>query len=103
LPIANVTAGRIETEILLTDRFGNLQLAATAADLDAAGLASGTRLEVQSRPATYCSTFAQIPQGELGLLPDAFGKLQLVVDRGSAANVLGLVPGQVVMITSGRR
>jgi S-adenosyl-L-methionine hydrolase (adenosine-forming) len=100
LPTANVAAGRIESEVLLTDRFGNLQLSATTADLDAAGLAPSMRLEVQGRPATCCSTFAEIPQGELGLLPDAFGRLQLAVDRGSAAQVLGLIPCQIVTITS---
>lgn len=100
LPTAAVAAGRIEAEVLVVDQFGNLQLAATAADLDEAGLAVGARLEVQARPATCCATFAEIPDGQLGLLPDAFGHLQLAVNRGSAAQLLGLIPGQPVTITA---
>jgi S-adenosylmethionine hydrolase len=107
-PVAQVSAGRIESEVLTVDRFGNLQLAATTTDLDVAGLAPDARLEVQvevqvevqGRPAIRCTAFAEIPPGELGLLPDAFGRLQLAVDRDSAAQVLGLVPGQLVTITA---
>lgn len=100
LPMATVTAGRIEAEVLLADRFGNLQLAATVADLDTAGLATGARLEAHARPAVCCLTFADIPQGGLGLLPDAFGRLQLAVNQGRAARLLGLRSGQVVTVTA---
>ncbi|MGH8900150.1 MAG: SAM hydrolase/SAM-dependent halogenase family protein [Egibacteraceae bacterium] len=100
LPIATVTGGRIEAEVLLVDRFGNLQLAATVADLDTAGLATGARLEVHARLAVCCLTFADIPQDGLGLLPDAFGRLQLAINQGSAAQALGLLPGQTVTITA---
>jgi S-adenosyl-L-methionine hydrolase (adenosine-forming) len=99
LPTAIVSIGRIEAEILLEDRFGNLQLAATLDDLDAAGLVPDARVHVQARPAVCCTAFAEIPQGELGLLPDAFGRLQLAVNQGSAAQLLRLLPGQVVTIT----
>ncbi|MGH8885983.1 MAG: SAM hydrolase/SAM-dependent halogenase family protein [Egibacteraceae bacterium] len=100
LPTASVAAGRIEAEVLLVDRFGNLQLAATVADLAAAGLAPGARIRVHARSATCCATFAEIPEGELGLLPDAFGRLQLAVNQGSAAQVLGLLPGQTATVTA---
>jgi len=99
LPTATVAGGRIEAEVLLADRFGNVQIAATAADLAAAGIVVGARLEVQALPAVCCEAFAEIPQGELGVLPDAFGRLQLAVNQGSAAQVLGRAPGQVVAIT----
>jgi S-adenosyl-L-methionine hydrolase (adenosine-forming) len=98
LPTANVTVGRIEAEILLADRFGNLQLAATVADLDAAGFVAGSRVRIRARPAVCCTAFAEIPQAELGLLPDAFGRLQIAVNQGSAAAALGLLPGQTALI-----
>ncbi|MGH3923684.1 MAG: SAM hydroxide adenosyltransferase, partial [Pseudonocardiaceae bacterium] len=100
LPVAAVTGGMIEAEILLADRFGNLQLAATVADLDTAGLVLGSRLRVHARPAVCCATFAEIPEGGLGLLPDAFGRLQIAVNQGSAARLLGLRPGQTVTVTA---
>lgn len=100
LPTARTSAGRIEAEVLLADRFGNLQLAATTADLDDAGLKPGAAVVVNARRAVCVRAFAEVAEGELGLLPDAFGRLQLAVNRGSAARALGLAVGEVAAIAA---
>jgi S-adenosylmethionine hydrolase len=95
LPSPRITKDRLDTEVLLVDRFGNLQLAARPADLDNAGL--GHHLTVNDQPATRCETFAEITT--LGVLPDAFGRLQIAVNNGSAARLLRLGPCDTVKIT----
>ena len=93
LPVARRTAvSAVEAEVLLVDRFGNLQLAATPADLPA------TVLRVNGHPAVRCEAFAEIPPGVLGVLPDAFGRVQVALDRESAARLLGARPGDVLTI-----
>ncbi len=96
LPAARVAAGVLEAEVLTVDRFGNLALGAGPAELDAAGFLPGQPLTVNGHAATRCATFAEI--AELGVLPDAFGRAQLAVNRGSAARALGLRPGDVVRV-----
>ncbi|MGH8906791.1 MAG: SAM hydrolase/SAM-dependent halogenase family protein [Egibacteraceae bacterium] len=96
LPGPRLSAGRLDAEILLADRFGNLQLAASPADLDMAGLRLGQRLTVNGQPATRCETFAEITG--LGVLPDAFGRAQVAVNQGSAAQLLHLRPGDTISI-----
>jgi len=45
-PVVSVGAGRLMAEVLGVDRFGNVQLAATADDLQAAGLAAAPRVRI---------------------------------------------------------
>jgi hypothetical protein len=99
-PEAAVEKGQVATEVLGVDRFGNLQLSATSEDLDAAGLAGLARIGVAARGGTWTApraeTFAQVPEGALGLIQDSSGRLALVVNRGSAAESLGLLAGDPV-------
>jgi len=104
-------AGRLtvlRAEVTWVDRFGNVQLAARAADLagapdgpsavrvadgGAGGAGSG---DLALRP---IAAFSDLAQGELGLLVDANGFLALVVNRGSAADRLALRSGSHVELT----
>jgi S-adenosylmethionine hydrolase len=84
---------------LWVDRFGNVQLAAQPAD--AVGAALGTELEVigaVSHRVRRVLAFAELGPGELGLIVDANGHLSVVCDRQSAATVLGVQAGDVVMV-----
>jgi S-adenosylmethionine hydrolase len=98
MPVAKVTGAALETEVLTVDRYGNLQLAASTADLDAAGAAEGRSLRVNGAPAVRCQSFAAIPSGLVGVLPDAFGHLQVSANRASAAERLGAGPGDAFRI-----
>jgi S-adenosylmethionine hydrolase len=114
-PVLEVGEASLRAEVLWVDRFGNVQLAATAADGRAVGAVPGCRVEVEvatggpeegaSRrvPARMVRAFAdlagaQTAAPELGLLVDANGRLALVCDRSPAATVLGVRSGDVVVV-----
>ena len=85
--------------MLTVDRFGNVQLFATVADLTAAGLDSGVvRIGVrdQSVPSTVGATFADVPLGDVVLFIDSARHVALAVNGGDAATTLDLRPGDDV-------
>lgn len=88
-PHVEVTSGRIHADILTIDHFGNLQLAATAGDLRAAGLEPGDSITVSAggpeSGAAVGRTFADVPLDALVLYPDAVGHIAVAVNSGSAA------------------
>jgi S-adenosylmethionine hydrolase len=75
--------------VLALDHFGNVQLGATLADLGA------TVAEVRAGDATarVGRTFTDVAAGELLAYEDAQGALALAVNRGSAAQRLGVAAG----------
>lgn len=97
VPEAAVAAGRLEAEVVAVDRFGNVQLAATADDLDAIGLGHDHRLRLRMDEVTVeaalGTTFADVPLGALLAFVDSAGLLAVAVNGGSAANRLGIAPG----------
>jgi S-adenosylmethionine hydrolase len=102
LPAAGVEPGRIDAEVLGVDRFGNVELSAAPNDLERAGLTGRTRLEVVARGATtrvrFAATFGDVAEGEFALIVDSFDRLAVVLNRGSAAEALGVEPGDSVGI-----
>ena len=91
-PAVHFGPDEVRAEVLSVDGFGNVQLAAT----DLGGLAGAVR--VQDGPATVGRTFADVPDGELVVLPDSAGYVAIAVNRGSAAARRGVEPGDVVEI-----
>lgn len=102
LPRASVEPGSIDGEVLSIDRFGNAQLSARLEDLDAAGLGASSQLLVTagewSTRVRRVATFGDVVEGEFGLIIDSTGWLALVVNRGSAAEELGLSVGDPVTV-----
>ena len=92
LPRAEVTAGVVRATVIGVDRFGNLQLSARAAELPADG-----RIELRGSSGTALAqrvaTFAHVSAGELAVVIDSWGWAAVVVNLGSAADLLGLAPG----------
>jgi S-adenosyl-L-methionine hydrolase (adenosine-forming) len=94
LPKPRIVAeqGELTTEVLGTDHFGNLQLAARLTDLAAFGATPGETVRVQVRgqalPATVGRTFADVPLGETVVFVDSAGHVAIAVNGGSAANHL---------------
>jgi S-adenosylmethionine hydrolase len=82
--------GKLTTEVLSVDRFGNLQLAATPDALPAGRVAIGDQEAVVGR------TFADVPSGALVVLTDSAGHLAIAVNGGSAAARLGRSAGDLV-------
>ncbi len=95
-PVRAMGDGRLDTEVVGADGFGNVQLAATAADLAAADLGPRVRvlLEGSGFDAAVVDTFADVQPDALAVLVDSAGQVALAVNRGSAAEWLNLRPGR---------
>lgn len=105
LPRPAFEQGRARTTALIVDRFGNVALGVSHADLIGAGFKLGERVSVaaagSSRDATFVQTFADVPPGELLVYEDAVGSLALAVNRGDAAAALGVGRDDEVVIERG--
>jgi S-adenosyl-L-methionine hydrolase (adenosine-forming) len=98
LPRPVLGKGRIEAHALAIDGFGNVQLDVDHDQLAGSGLKLGRAVLVGGAPAQYARTFADVGPGELLLYEDAYRTLALAVNRGSAAQHLGLAPDDVVVL-----
>lgn len=106
VPETQVEQGKLTTEILAVDSFGNIQLAATGADLDAAGATPGTSAHVnlggRSVTASVGRTFRDAGPETLLVYVDSAGRVALAIDRGSAATDFSAVPGDQVRLLFAR-
>ena len=103
-PWARAVAGRLEAEVHVVDHFGNVALAARAADLAAAGLteADTVRLTVGERTTVVRRgrSFADVTPGELVVLVDSTGHVAVAANQADAAAGLGVRPGDRIVLTS---
>ncbi|HEY6744637.1 MAG TPA: SAM-dependent chlorinase/fluorinase [Mycobacteriales bacterium] len=111
-PAVHVGPGWLRAEVLTVDRFGNVQLAAGAADLAAAGLGpddSGSAgapvvevlAGVRSHPARVARTFGDVAPGALVVIVDSEDLVGIAVNRGAAAARLAIEPGDEVTVRAG--
>jgi len=102
VPKPEIGAGRIRATVLRIDRFGNVQLNVTAAELASAGVAAGARLEIEVGSRRYSAlagrTFADVRPGAMVLYEDAYWNGALAVNGGSAAATLRALVGQEVAL-----
>jgi len=91
-PHAEIVDGRVHATVVAADRFGNLQLSARADELPQAERVV-LRWSSGDTIARRAATFASVGAGELALIVDSWGWAAVIVNQGSAAEVLGLVPG----------
>ncbi|GAA2616777.1 SAM-dependent chlorinase/fluorinase [Actinomadura fulvescens] len=114
-PTRRVQNGGAEGEVLTVDRFGNIQLSLTRADLDELGARTGESLTVtlgvtarlqghepqhrRTFSVPYRETFGSVPPGDLVAYADSVGCLALAVNSGDAAQRLGLPPGARIRIS----
>jgi S-adenosylmethionine hydrolase len=93
---------RVEATVAYVDRFGNAALELSADELVDSGLKLGHRVWVEgggvTLDAVYLLTFADVPAGELMLYLDSYGNLALAVNRGSAAERLGVHSGDRIVL-----
>lgn len=90
-------AGRVECEVLLADRYGNLILSARPGDLEDAD--RGWIAEAAGRRIPLRRVYAEAAPGELLALVDSYGALEIAVREGNAAARLGLRPGDTVVFS----
>ena len=99
-PVCELDDDRIRVEVLAVDHFGNVALAAGAAELNVIGWPAGAMATLWWPAGTeqvlIGMTFADVAEGELVLLVDSAGHLAVACRGGSAARRTGLQPGAVV-------
>ena len=102
VPRAEIAGGRVRATVLHVDRFGNVKLNVTAADLAGAGIAAGARLDVEVGSRRYSAlaarTFADVRPGAMVLYEDAYWNAALAVNGGNAAATLRALVGQEVIL-----
>jgi S-adenosylmethionine hydrolase len=104
LPTPQADDGALTAHALAVDRFGNVILDATHEDLDGSGIKLGRPVELEVGPqrftAWYAVTFADVRAGELLVYEDAYRTLAVAVNRGNAAQLLGLQAGGELRIAA---
>jgi S-adenosyl-L-methionine hydrolase (adenosine-forming) len=94
VPIQRVDGDKAEGEVLIVDRFGNLQTSVDAGMLSAIGATIGSVLEISGNgniyKIPYVKTFASVQEGELLAHVDSAGALAIAVNLGDAAEVLSI-------------
>jgi S-adenosyl-L-methionine hydrolase (adenosine-forming) len=102
LPRPEIRADSLLCSVLGVDRFGNIQLNVGEGDLAAAGLSDAPKLRLETprehRAIERARTFSDVPAGEIAAVIDSSGFLALIVNRGSASDLLELEPGDTLVI-----
>jgi S-adenosylmethionine hydrolase len=101
-PEPEIAPGSLTACVLAVDSFGNVQLGAAATDLDGAGLGGAAVLAVragaESSRASRAETYSAVGAGELVVLVDSSGRVAVARNRGDAAMLLSVAPGDWVEI-----
>ncbi|MDP9021255.1 MAG: SAM-dependent chlorinase/fluorinase [Actinomycetota bacterium] len=102
VPAAAVAGGRLHASVTLVDRFGNLQLAASPADLASLGSELGDEVFVdhgdRSWSARWARTFGDVAAGDMLVHQDSDRALAVAVNGGSAAARTGAARGDVLTL-----
>lgn len=102
LPRPTVREGEIEAHVLIVDRFGNMQLNLTYADLERIGIVPGTRVEMEVGLDRYYAvaarTFAAARPGDIVLFEDSYRNVAVAINKGDAAAMLGARAGDELRI-----
>lgn len=98
MPKFRTENGELVVHAVAFDRFGNVMLDIEHDAVGVHGLRLGHPVAVNGEQAHYATTFADVPAGQLLLYEDAYRWLALAVNRGSAADLLGLALDDEVRI-----
>jgi S-adenosyl-L-methionine hydrolase (adenosine-forming) len=96
LPQPRVEDGVVVAHTLVVDRFGNAGLNVGHEDLAGTDITLGGTVELEAGGeqylASYAQAFADVSPGELLVYEDAYRTLAVAINRGDAAQTLGLRP-----------
>jgi S-adenosylmethionine hydrolase len=98
MPEFRAEDGELIVHAVAFDRFGNVMLDIEHDAVGEHGLLLGRPVAINGEDAHYATTFADVPAGQLLLYEDAYRWLALAVNRGSAADLLGLALDDEVRI-----
>jgi S-adenosyl-L-methionine hydrolase (adenosine-forming) len=100
---AVVSPGALRAAVRLVDRFGNVQLQARSADMEAGGFEAGARVAVAGpggrQTGVYGHTFADAPAGEVVVYQDSSGWIAVALNGESAAENLGVRTGASLTVS----
>lgn len=103
LPRPSLDGRRLRAAVLYVDRFGNVQLNLTSADLEQAGIEPGATVEVEAGFERYYAiaarTFADVRRGDIVLYEDAYGNVSLAINQGNAAEMFSARVGQELRLS----
>jgi S-adenosyl-L-methionine hydrolase (adenosine-forming) len=104
VPAPQIGRSRIRATALYVDRFGNVQLNLTSADLEQVGIVPGTMVEVEVRFERYFAvaarTFTEVRPGDIVLYEDAYRNIALAINHGNAAQMFSARVGQEVRLSA---
>jgi S-adenosylmethionine hydrolase len=103
-----ILPGRLASQAIYLDTFGNVKLSALVEDLASAlpGLQLGERLVVRIGAGAalreigtpWVRTFGEVPTGSPLLTTDSYGRVSLALHQGSAADTLGVTLDEAVEV-----
>ncbi len=99
MPLARAEDDQLIAHALTIDTFGNVTLDVEHQELAVFGLRLGQLLSLNGNDAPYVASYIDVPSGALLVYEDAYRSLAVAVNRGSAAELLGLAIGDEVRIT----
>jgi S-adenosylmethionine hydrolase len=104
IPAPRIWPDRVVAHVVRVDRFGNLSLNLRHEDLAGGPLRLGEPLAVEcagrQTDAAFARTYEDVSRGEVLLYEDSSRSLALAVNRGSAAELLGLGRDDEVVLRS---
>jgi S-adenosylmethionine hydrolase len=102
VPEPELAGDRIQATVLDVDRFGNVGLNLTREHLDRAGVVTGTRVELEHDGerfyAVAARTFGDAKRGDIVLYENSYRSIAVAINRGNAAETLGVRAGSPVTI-----
>jgi S-adenosyl-L-methionine hydrolase (adenosine-forming) len=105
IPVAVMRSDGLELHVLHHDTFGNLILDGQIDELAQLAVAVGDEVEIRAsgivHQATVARAFADVNLGGLLLYQDGLGMLALAVNRGSAAELLGVGRHDELLLLAG--
>ena len=104
LRVAAVAGGELAASIVDIDRFGNLGLNVSSAEIAAVGLEPGQTVELRFALTPYYAelgeTYADTGRGELILYEDSYGAWAIAINGGNAAALTEATVGDEVRISA---
>ena len=102
LPQPELNANRIRATVLYVDAFGNIQLNLTREHLEQASVVPGRKVELALGSERYYAmttrTFGDARPGDIVLYEDAYRNISVAINRGNAAEMFAVTPGQELRI-----